>query len=1304
MKKSIKNFLRGVAALFVAAGLFSCSNIFSNDDISDSSSSVKGAVSVSMFVPDYYASSSASARVVATQTNSVRLGYKSGSAAEYTYLDKVDLSSATKTAVVEGSEDTILSGYTYKITFEKVPVADYAIDGLKVELLDSNDNLISSGTNSKEISVTESASSSASFYTIPVSTDGENGSLATNEMKFIKITLSANIDYKLTFALATGETTYPKVALFNADGTFKEILQVTNGVASVAKVTEETSYYVGIYSETAINSYAVRFLNAGRIATTAAAEAGTITMNNTTYDTITAALAAIPTSGDTSTYTITLAPGTYNEDALSYNGTATVKISGAGTAAYGTDVLIYGKGSNMNNEKTRSLLAVDGTGSIILENLTLQNSYGTTTGDAQAETLGFDSTGTVAAYNCSFLSGQDTLRTTGKAWFYKCYIEGDVDFLWMESSSGQVALYEECILRAISSRTTKAYFTAPRMSVQNKVGKGLVIYNSKLQVESGLDDVYLGRNPWATSNFSSYYNQVAVVNSEIQLGEGTSLNSKIWASKANGTSDQQYVGFKTDSYYSKSSNGLGGILSDSVKSAEYAGRKNILNRIYLVGAQKFRKHVENVWDIDSVISTNNWTVTEDTSSELLDGETEPNIVTYDFTTEGSGAYAEDSGVTLSGFAHESGKSHAKGTAGSTISFAVTGNATISVEGYYSGYGTIKSGDQGEAIYSFNNGNTNSTIQKNYINYSGEGTVTITAGTTSYITQIVVEYDDSLTNTPVTALDISASSDLEMVGVALTLSATVTPEDATNTDVLWSSSDEAVATIDQYTGKVTFLTAGEVIFTATSCGNSSVTATKTCNPVKSEWTAAEWFTTDTTLDAEDDAYNSKYFSFASSSYKSLGATVTFENMAGKTISTTNGLKLNSAGQLVVSTISPATLTVITYTNSNLKAAPAVTSAAGTSATVVSTDETTTLNTYVYHLDTGDTWTLARGDTSKENCPLVYAKVMYDAVWDWQNSSPASITSTSIQNTTGTLDSNIEGIVLTVDASNNGKLAYNSSGYAQFNSGTEIKVPVNAGSTVTVVAYTGQYKYTVAGVAATANTTTYTAAKDGYCPIVATGTAYLYSISVTNVTADADHTESVVEFTAANTTVTNDEATLGLTATTVTPEDSGVATAEITTDGIVITSVAAGTTKITAKDASENAATITVTVSATGAITVAVTKYTSSTSIDETTTINFGSSGNYTTIANFDISNATIRDNGGDNSQISSGYVQFAVKAGAKVDVSSYSEYTSYTFSDGTTTSETQTGTSYSYTAESDCTIKITTVNASNYLYSITITYE
>ncbi|MBQ3253361.1 MAG: hypothetical protein IJA65_02305 [Acholeplasmatales bacterium] len=101
-------------------------------------------------------------------------------------------------------------------------------------------------------------------------------------------------------------------------------------------------------------------------------------------------------------------------------------------------------------------------------------------GDVQAEVLGTDTTGNTAAYNCSFKSHQDTIRTAGKAWFYNCYVEGDVDFLWMESG-GKVALYEECEIVSVyddAASTHNTYITAPRMAESVKVGKGLVIYNS----------------------------------------------------------------------------------------------------------------------------------------------------------------------------------------------------------------------------------------------------------------------------------------------------------------------------------------------------------------------------------------------------------------------------------------------------------------------------------------------------------------------------------------------------------------------------------------------------------------------------------------------------------------------------------------------------------------------------------------------------------------------------------------------------------------------------------------------------------
>ena len=104
---------------------------------------------------------------------------------------------------------------------------------------------------------------------------------------------------------------------------------------------------------------------------------GNIKMNGTSYSTIQAALSAAENaSGDC---TITLAAGKYEENGLTYKGSNNLKISGQGTETYGKDVIIYGQGSDMKTEKGRPTFEVTGSGNIILENLTIQNSYGTTT-------------------------------------------------------------------------------------------------------------------------------------------------------------------------------------------------------------------------------------------------------------------------------------------------------------------------------------------------------------------------------------------------------------------------------------------------------------------------------------------------------------------------------------------------------------------------------------------------------------------------------------------------------------------------------------------------------------------------------------------------------------------------------------------------------------------------------------------------------------------------------------------------------------------------------------------------------------
>ena len=123
----------------------------------------------------------------------------------------------------------------------------------------------------------------------------------------------------------------------------------------------------------------------------------------------------------------------------------------------------------------------------------------------------------------------------------------------------------------------------------------------------------------------------------------------------------------------------------------------------------------------------------------------------------------------------------------------------------------------------------------------------------------------------------------------------------------------------------------------------------------------------------------------------------------------------------------------------------------------------------------------------------------ATWDFKNVNPSTLSTLSIQkDQTGTVASNVEGIELYVIA-NAGKLQQRSSD-AQFNNGTVIQVPVkNKGDQVVVVSYPNYHYYTIGGINAAADTETYEAkqsdATNGYVEIVSTGSAYLYSITVT-----------------------------------------------------------------------------------------------------------------------------------------------------------------------------------------------------------------
>lgn len=436
-----------------------------------------------------------------------------------------------------------------------------------------------------------------------------------------------------------------------------------------------------------------------------------ITVNNdesaTSQDFRTVQGALLAIGSNAGTYTVTIEPGTYYED-LYFAGSATVILSGNSSKDYSTgadgDVIIsYTNATCINSaEKTRNVLSVI-SGNFVLQNLEIVNTfdravYGTS--DGQAEAVGFatGSKGTLAAYNCSFKSHQDTIRTSGKAWFYKCYIEGDTDFIWMESD-GIVLLAEECNIKSVydeNAANPTAYITAPRMTIADSVGKGLVVYNSAVTVEEN-ETSYLGRTPWS----SGYYSQAAFINTTLE-GSGT-INADWYNASISDSIEDKYVGWKI---YNVKNNGTAVSSAENATvitdadfiSDEYSGRETILNRMFSVSDTSFAKDSSKYWDVATLISDMGWTVTEDTSSSTLDDEEEDDSVTVTWDLSSSdvniqkvlgnikGTVSKD-GYTVraivdatcdSGKLKGDGKQHAQMNKGTILSVPVTDGAVVSV--------------------------------------------------------------------------------------------------------------------------------------------------------------------------------------------------------------------------------------------------------------------------------------------------------------------------------------------------------------------------------------------------------------------------------------------------------------------------------------------------------------------------------------------------------------------------------------------------------------------------------------------------
>ncbi|OHB51048.1 MAG: hypothetical protein A2Y10_17135 [Planctomycetes bacterium GWF2_41_51] len=173
---------------------------------------------------------------------------------------------------------------------------------------------------------------------------------------------------------------------------------------------------------------------------------------------------------------ITLRGSDPNNTVISYNLNAQM-MRPDGARTYGADC---------------ATLVVRGASDIILENLTIENTFGP---HPQAQAVKMASERALAV-NCRFVGGQDTIMThSGRQYYLNCYIEGGTDFIYGHAQ----AVFENCRIHSNESSHITAH-----AATESNLPTGYVFYNCDITTDEGvLTD--LGR-PWRPYSRVVYYN------------------------------------------------------------------------------------------------------------------------------------------------------------------------------------------------------------------------------------------------------------------------------------------------------------------------------------------------------------------------------------------------------------------------------------------------------------------------------------------------------------------------------------------------------------------------------------------------------------------------------------------------------------------------------------------------------------------------------------------------------------------------------------------------------------------------------
>jgi len=281
------------------------------------------------------------------------------------------------------------------------------------------------------------------------------------------------------------------------------------------KLHNEALDFSGTYYVTLDESVAGKAISAGDLKfTTKSAPAGSEYRvradGSGDFCTVQGALSYVSSLHKDSAVTISVGEGTYQELLFLRNrNNVTIKgISREKTRiAYpNNDSYETGSGASLSSRPAlgkaigksggRSVFLVEGCDNLILENLTIENTYSIPSHKGQAEAVYFNSNYKLTIENCSLISWQDTFLCKGEVWVHNSLIAGHCDFVW---GYPRACLFEDCEIRARDA----GYIVQARVPQADY--KGFVFLNCSLTAEEGVKDgsMYLARSSGQAEAFDN---------------------------------------------------------------------------------------------------------------------------------------------------------------------------------------------------------------------------------------------------------------------------------------------------------------------------------------------------------------------------------------------------------------------------------------------------------------------------------------------------------------------------------------------------------------------------------------------------------------------------------------------------------------------------------------------------------------------------------------------------------------------------------------------------------------------------------